>query len=146
MLFVWIAAMSWNRFADVPAIHQEIPPVSHPIHNKRKLSYVQSFFLKALSTSSSFFCLIQWRNKALLAFTEIKSWGNLTSTWTVLHLARWGTIILFSFIPCCTWVLAWEQVLESRGRSIFWYSVEQFSSSSSILSFLFIAAPLPVVS
>jgi len=35
--------------------------------------HVQSFLLKALSASSSFFCLARWLSKALLAFTEIKS-------------------------------------------------------------------------
>lgn len=60
--------------------------------------HVQSFLLKALSASSSFFCLAWWHSTPFSAFTEIKSWDHLTSTWTVLHLAKWGTVGFF-FLP-----------------------------------------------
>lgn len=59
--------------------------------------HVQSFLLKALSASSSFFCLAWWHSKVLLAFAEIKSWDHLTSTWTGLHLAKLGNMGFFFF-------------------------------------------------
>lgn len=59
--------------------------------------HVWGFLLKALSASSSFFCLAWWHSKALLAFTKIKSLDHLTFTWTVLHLAKLGTMGFFYY-------------------------------------------------
>lgn len=87
--------------------------------------HVWGFLLKALSASSSVFCLAWWHSKALLAFTKIKSLDHLTFTWTVLHLAKLGTMGFF--------LLLFSGILWS-------------SSISSNMCFLFIAAPFPVVS
>lgn len=101
MLSAGIAARSWKQFTEIARTHQEIPTAPfHPWQKKTGMGRTSSWkhWVHRLPSSAL------RPSKALFMSTEIKSWDQLTLTWTLWQLAKLNAMgfFIFMFYPCCT--------------------------------------------